>query len=94
MSDELNQLDLLDLEIESLLSLFMNLTSTKALQYLGMPVREDDEVKKDLEKARLSIDITAFLVEKLEHFLDDEEKRKLKQVVSNLQFTYIRESSE
>ena len=94
MPDEFKQLDLLDLEIESLLSFFINLTSTKALQYLGMQIREDDEVKKDLEKARLSIDTTAFLVEKLEKFVDEEEKKQLNQVVSNLQFAYIRESSE
>ena len=92
MSDEFQQVELLDLEIESILSFFIGVLSTKSLQYLGVPVKEDEEPEKDLNKARLAIDTTSALVDKLEPYIDQEEHGQLKQVVSNLQFAYLRES--
>lgn len=86
------KVELLDLEIEQLLSFFIGITSTKALGYLGIPLKQGEEPEKDIDKARLSIDTTMLLVEKLEPLVDDEEKAQLKQVVSNLQFTFLRES--
>ncbi len=91
MSDEPQQVELLGLEIESILSFFISITSTKALQYLGIPLKPDDEPAKDLERARLAIDTTSFMVDKLEPYIDEEEKKQLKQVVSSLQFSYLRE---
>ena len=93
MSDEFQQVELLDLEIESILSFFIDVLSTKSLQYLGVPVKEGTEPEKDLKKARLAIDTTSLMVEKLEPFIEQEEHSQLKQVVSNLQFTYLRESN-
>jgi hypothetical protein len=48
---------------------------------------------KDLVKARLSIDTTMFLIEKLESYLDEAETTQFKQMVSSLQFTFLRESN-
>ncbi len=93
MSDESQPVELLDLEIESILSFVIGLTSTKSLEYLGVPLKEDKESEKNLEKARLSIDVTSFLVDKLEPYVESEEQKQLKQVVSNLQFAYLRESN-
>ena len=93
MSDEFQQVELLDLEIESILSFFIGVLSTKSLQYLGVPVKEGDEPEKDLQKARLAIDTTSLMVEKLEPLIEKEEYSQLKQVVSNLQFAYLRESN-
>ena len=87
------QIELLDLDIDSLLSFFIGITSTKALQYLGIPLKEGEEPEKDLDKARLSIDTTILLMEKLEPYMEEEEKVQLKQVISNLQFTFLRESN-
>ena len=92
MSDTFEKVELLDLEIESILSFFIGVVSTKSLQYLGVPVKQGEEPEKDLEKARLAIDTTGILVDKLEPYIDQEEHSQLKQVVSNLQFTYLRES--
>jgi hypothetical protein len=92
MSEEHQQVELLELEIESILSFFIGVTSTKALQYLGMPIKPDKEPSKDLERARLAIDTTAFMIDKLEPYVDDEERKQLKQVISNLQFSFLRES--
>ncbi|MGW8180800.1 MAG: DUF1844 domain-containing protein, partial [bacterium] len=85
--------ELLDMEIESMLSFFLGLTSTKALEYLGVPLKEGKEADKNLEKARLSIDVTSFIVDKLEPFVGSEEQKQLKQVVSELQFAFFRESN-
>ena len=93
MSDEFQQVELLDLEIESILSFFIGVLSTKSLQYLGVPVKEGDEPEKDLQKACLAIDTTSLMVEKLEPLIEKEEYSQLKQVVSNLQFAYLRESN-
>ena len=92
MSDESQQVALLDLEIESILSFFISVLSTKSLQYLGVPVQQGDEPEKNLPKARLAIDTTSYMIEKLEPYLSDDEATQLKQVVSNLQFAYLRES--
>ena len=93
MSDEFQQVELLDLEIESILSFFIGVLSTKSLQYLGVPVKQGEEPERDLQKARLAIDTTSFIVEKIEPYIDQEELDQLKQVVSNLQFAYLRESN-
>ena len=93
MSDEFQQVELLDLEIESILSFFIGVLSTKSLQYLGVPVKQGEEPEKDLKKARLAIDTTSLMVEKIEPYIDQEELDQLKQVVSNLQFAYLRESN-
>jgi len=92
MSDEFQQVELLDLEIEAILSFFIGVLSTKSLQYLGVPVKQGEEPEKDLQKARLAIDTTSVMVDKLEPFIDQAEHTQLKQVVSNLQFAYLRES--
>ena len=93
MNPENNQLDLMNLEIEEIIQFFLSVTSTKAVQYLGVPMIEGQEEKKDLVKARLDIDCTKVLVEKLEPYVSDEELKQLNSVISNLQFAYIRESS-
>ena len=92
MTEEPNHIELLDLEIESILNFIIGLTSTKAYQYLGIPIKQGNKPVKDLVKARLAIDTTIFLVEKLEPYLDEEQNKQLKQIISNLQFTYLRES--
>jgi hypothetical protein len=58
-----------------------------------VPVIEAKKAEKDLKRAQLSIDTTSFLVDKLEPYVDEEEIMQLKQVVSNLQFAYLRESN-
>lgn len=89
---EPNHVELLDLEIDSILNFIIGLTSTKAYQYLGIPIKQGNKPVKDLKKARLAIDITIFLVEKIEPYIDEEQNKQLNQIISNLQFTFLRES--
>ena len=92
MEKESQQIELLDLEIEDLLSFIIGLTSTKAIQYLGLPIKPDQKPEKDLQRARVAIDTTNLLVEKLELYINDDEKKELKDMISNLQLSYVRES--
>ena len=85
--------ELLLLDMDQVIEFFLSITSTKAAQYLGVPMIEGEDVAKDLEKARLAIDCTKFLVEKLQPFVTEEESKQLNAVVSNLQFAYVKESS-
>ena len=79
--------------MDQVIEFFLSITSTKAAQYLGVPMIEGEDGTKDLEKARLAIDCTKFLVEKLQPFVTEEESKQLNAVVSNLQFAYVKESS-
>ena len=92
MNPENQPVELMSLEIEEILHFFLSVTSTKAVQYLGMPMAEGQKGEKNLEKARLAIDCTKVLVEKLEPFVSEEESKQLNGVVSNLQFAYVRET--
>jgi hypothetical protein len=90
--EETQQIELLDLEIENLLSFIIGLTSTKAVQYLGAPIKPDQKPEKDLKRARVAIDTTNLLVEKLEPYINEDEKKRLKQMITNLQLSYVKES--
>ncbi len=92
-SDQAPPVEILSLEMDQLMEFFLSIISTKAAQYLGVTMAEGLEGAKDLEKARLAIDCTKFLVEKLQPFVTDEESKQLNAIVSNLQFAYVRESS-
>jgi hypothetical protein len=92
-SNQAPPVELLRLDMDQVMEFFLSITSTKAAQYLGVPMIEGEDGAKDLEKARLAIDCTKFLVEKLQPFVTEEESKQLNAVVSNLQFAYVKESS-
>ena len=94
MSDQGGQpVELLLLDIEEILQFFISVTSTKSALYLGAKLAENQEPTKDLEKARIAIDTTRMLVEKLQPFISEAESKQLNEVVSNLQFAYIKEAN-
>ena len=93
MNPENQPVELMSLEIEEIIQFFLSVTSTKAVQYLGVPMAEGQEGEKNLEKARLAIDCTRVLVEKLQPYVSEDESKQLNGVVSNLQFAYVRESN-
>lgn len=87
------QVEILQLDIEDILQFFISVTSTKSMLYLGARLAEDQEPTKDLEKARIAIDTTRMLVEKLQPFISEAESKQLNEVVSNLQFAYVKEAN-
>ena len=92
-SNQAPPVELLSLDMDQVLQFFLSITSTKAAQYLGVPMIEGQDGAKDLVKARLAIDCTQFLVEKLQPYVNEEEYKQLNAVISNLQFAYVKESS-
>jgi hypothetical protein len=93
MSDQGGQqVELIQLEIEEILQFFISVTSTKSVLYLGAKLTADQEPTKDLEKARIAIDTTKMLVEKLQPLISKEELKQLNEVVSNLQLAYVKEA--
>jgi len=83
-------MDLTELDIAILLKLFINLLSTKAWQYIGLRIKPGtDEIEQDFEKAKLSIDCIVFLVEKLEDQISDDEKGKLRSLITDLQINFV-----
>ena len=94
MSDPRGQsVELLQLDIEEILQFFISVTYTKSVLYLGAKLAEDQVPTKDMVKARIAIDTTKMLVEKIKPLISEEESKKLNEVVSNLQFTYLKEAS-
>jgi len=82
------RLNLLSLEMDDLLRLFVSVASAKALAYLGESPEE--EARRDLEKARLAIDTTIALVGLLAPRVEEGEGTQLRQMVAGLQFAYAR----
>lgn len=84
-------LDLTALEIDQLLGFFLGITSAKAWQYMGIRLKPGaEEAEKDLKRAALSIDCTAFLAEKLAPYLPDGEASRLRAMVADLQLNYAK----
>lgn len=86
------QVALMDFEIDQLIGFFISICSTKAMQYMGVKIKPDEELTKDLKKASLAIDCTAFMVEKIEPFVSDEEIKALQSMIANLKLNFVKAS--
>ena len=88
---EQSALDITALDTYALLSLFIGILSAQAWQHMGLRMKPGtDKVEKDFERARVTIDCVAFLVEKLEPRLPDAEKGKLRSLLADLQINFVR----
>lgn len=52
------------------------------------------QVEQDLDSARAAIDGVVFLVEKIEPSLDENTRREIRRVVSDLQINFVRQSQK
>ena len=83
--------DIRSLDTYSLLGLFVSLLAEKAWQTMGLTTKPGtDKIEADLDQARVAIDTTAFLAEKVEPHLPDIEKRQLEGIVADLKLNYVR----
>jgi PIN domain nuclease of toxin-antitoxin system len=65
---------------------------TAAMQHLGkLPNPMTNKVEKNLEQARMTIDLIDMLKAKTQGNLNDDEKRFLTKIVSDLQLNYVDE---
>ena len=84
--------DFTALEIEHLLGIFVGILTGKAWQYMGLRLAPGkEEVEKDMAKASLAIDCTAYLSEKLEPMLPEAEAERLKAMIADLQLNYAKQ---
>ena len=92
MSDT-EALNINNLEIEDLLSVFIGILSGKALRYLGIQLKEGEELEKDLKRASTAIDSISCLIEQVEVFLTEESMKHYRSLLSNLQIQYAKNAS-
>jgi hypothetical protein len=86
---EPSAVDISLLDLYQLLELFVMLLSEQAWRYIGLRVYPGtNEIKKDLVKAHVAIDCIIALVDKMEPYMDDEEKERLRRLITDLQINY------
>ncbi|MCK5626273.1 DUF1844 domain-containing protein [Candidatus Bathyarchaeota archaeon] len=82
--------DISALDIYPILGFFVSILSAKAWQYMGLRVDPKTQtIKKDFKKAILTIDCVAFIIDKLAPQLEDEERNKLRSLLTDLQINYV-----
>jgi hypothetical protein len=89
MDQEPRPVDISRLDLYQLLELFVMLLSEQAWRYIGLRVNPGtSEIKKDLVKAHVAIDCIISLVDKMEPYIEDEEKERLRRLITDLQINY------
>jgi len=78
-----------------LLSFFASVLSTQAWQHMGLRVKPGtDKVEKDFERAKIAIDCTSLLIEKLEPHVEEKDRDALTSLLSDPQINYAKQSLE
>ena len=83
-------LDLSSLDIEDLIGIFVGVLSGKALEHMGLPVKEGEEPKKDLKRASVAINTMNCLIDQLEPLVDEDVAKRYRSLVSDIQLNYVR----
>ena len=83
-------LDLSSLDMEDLIGIFVGVLSGKALEHMGLPVKEGEEPEKDLKRASVAINTMSCLVDQLEPLVDEDVAKRYRSLVSDLQLNYVR----
>ena len=87
-----NVLDISALDVYPILGFFLNVLNVKAWQYMGLRVDpQTQKIQKDFKKAILTIDCVAFIIDKLVPQLEDDERTKLRSLLTDLQINYVRQ---
>ncbi|HUV55047.1 MAG TPA: DUF1844 domain-containing protein [Candidatus Krumholzibacteriaceae bacterium] len=86
--------DLASLDIEDLLDIFIGVLSGKALEHMGVPIKEEEEEEpeKDLRRASVAINSMSCLVDQLEPLVSEEAAKQYRSLVGDLQLSYVRVS--
>lgn len=87
--------DITSLDTYTLLGLFISILSAQAWQHMGLRVKPGtDQIVKDFDRARTAIDCISFLIDKLEPHIPENEKTKLRSLLTDLQINFARLSKE
>ena len=85
-------MDLSSLDVEGLLGVFIGLLSGKALEHMGVSIKEGEEPEKDLRRASVAINSVSCLVDQLEPLVSEEAAKQYRSLVGDLQLNYVRVS--
>ncbi len=86
--------DILAPDLYTLIAAMATQLGEQAWRWMGLvPNPVTQQVEKDLNKARLAIDCTQFLADKVSPYLPELTRRDLRTLVSNLQLTFVRQLS-
>ena len=85
-------MDLSSLDVEGLLGVFIGLLSGKALEHMGVSIKEGEEPEKDLRRASVAINSMSCLVDQLEPLVAEEVVKQYRSLVGDLQLSYVRVS--
>lgn len=89
--DEDSVFDISSLDTYVVFALFVNILGSQAWRHMGLRIKPGtNEVEKDLERAKTAIDCIAFLVEKLEPHIPEDEKKSLRNLLADLQINFAR----
>ena len=91
MSEE-QGIDLTQLEVEDLIGVFIGLLSGKALNYMGIPLKEGDTPEKDLTKASVAINSITCLIDQAEPIAPEGTIKQYRALLGDLQLNYVRAS--
>lgn len=83
------------LDTYTLMRAFIGLLANQAWQDIGLVMNpQTQKIEKNIERAKTAIDCIAFLIEKLEPQLQNEEKEKLRSLLTNLQLNFVQQQKE
>jgi len=82
-------------DVSSLVKSLVPMMGSQAWIFMGKVVNPlQGKVTRDLEQARLAVDVAGALLEKVDPFLSDEERTQMRQVVSELRMNFMEASRE
>jgi len=74
---------------------FISMLSGKAWEYLGLIMNpETKEINKDLKKAKIAIDTVAFLYNQIKDDLNQEDFKRIENLLANLRMNYVEKLKE
>ncbi len=84
--------DISTIDLYHLLQFFITILNEKAWRYIGLRVDPTtDKIETDFERAHVAIDCIISLVDKLEPHLTEDEKNRLRSLITDLQINYARQ---
>ncbi|MBS1709121.1 MAG: DUF1844 domain-containing protein [Armatimonadetes bacterium] len=82
-------------DVNEILMEMTQLMATMAWQKMGLqPDMATGQIHKDVQQAKTAVDVAAALAGFLEPQLDDDDRRQLRNMVSDLRINYVQQAGE
>jgi len=83
------------LSVYDLMVVMIDQTASVAWQKLGLqPDMLTGTIHKDIPQAKVAIDLVSYLAGQVEVKLDEEDRREMQKLISNLRLNYVEKSRE